>query len=187
MKSRLAIIVASALLAATAAGHASDAEAELYRRMAPRVRLYGLRHLRDDQAAADLVHEVMMVVLNALREKRLREPEKFVSFVLGTCRMVVMNIRRSEVRRRELLDAYQADLPPVSYLPDPEVDRVRLRHCLEALTERERSVIMMSYFDEQSAEQVSSFLSISQANVRVIRHRALRGLRRCMSGEGGAL
>ncbi len=31
-----------------------EAEAELFRRMAPRIRLYGLRHLRDAHAAEDL-------------------------------------------------------------------------------------------------------------------------------------
>ena len=40
-----------------------QAEAELYRRLAPRVRLYGLRHLRDAQAAADLVQQVMLITL----------------------------------------------------------------------------------------------------------------------------
>ena len=32
-------------------GPDSEAEAELFRRMAPRIRLYGLRHLRDGHAA----------------------------------------------------------------------------------------------------------------------------------------
>ena len=38
-------------------GTGSDraAEAEFYRRMAPRVRLYGLRHLRNASAAEDLM------------------------------------------------------------------------------------------------------------------------------------
>ncbi len=35
-------------------GNDRDAETELFRRMAPRVRLYGLRHLRDEHAADDL-------------------------------------------------------------------------------------------------------------------------------------
>jgi RNA polymerase sigma-70 factor (ECF subfamily) len=35
-----------------------EAEAELFRRMAPRVRLYGLRHLRDEHAAEDLTQQV---------------------------------------------------------------------------------------------------------------------------------
>jgi hypothetical protein len=38
-------------------GAADAAETELYRRFAPRVRLYGLRHLRDEDAARDLMQQ----------------------------------------------------------------------------------------------------------------------------------
>lgn len=164
----------------------SDAESELYRRMAPRVRLYGLRHLRDEHAAADLAQEVMLIVLEALREGKLRNPEMFVSFVLGTCRMTVLNIRRNAGRRQDLLDRYRNDLPPMTFSPVPHLDRTQLQKCLQGLPERERSVVVMSYFDEQSATEVSSFLAISEANVRVIRHRALQRLRTCMSGGKAA-
>jgi CO/xanthine dehydrogenase FAD-binding subunit len=41
-------------VAARVPGEAESAEAELYRRFAPRVRLYGLRHLRDEDEARDL-------------------------------------------------------------------------------------------------------------------------------------
>ena len=41
-------------------GRAPEAEAELCRRLAPRGRLYGLKHLRDEHAAADLMQQVMM-------------------------------------------------------------------------------------------------------------------------------
>ena len=64
-----------------------EAEAELCRRMGPRIRLYGLRHLRDAHAAEDLTQQVLITTLEALRAGRLREPEKLASFVLGTCRM----------------------------------------------------------------------------------------------------
>ena len=164
----------------------AEEEAELYRRMAPRVRLYGLRHLRDEHAAADLAQEVMLTVLEALREGKLREPEMFVSFVLGTCRMTVLNIRRNASRRQELLEQYRGDLPPMTYSPAPQLDRTQLQRCLQGLPERERSVVVMSYFDEQSAIEVASFLAISETNVRVIRHRALGRLRNCMSGGKAA-
>jgi len=164
----------------------AEEEAELYRRMAPRVRLYGLRHLRDEQAAADLAQEVMLTVLEALREGKLREPEMFVSFVLGTCRMTVLNIHRNASRRQELLEQYRGDLPPMTYSPAPQLDRTQLQRCLQGLPERERSVVVMSYFDEHSAIEVASFLAISETNVRVIRHRALGRLRNCMSGGKAA-
>ena len=41
-------------VAARGPGSAEAAESELYRRFAPRVRLYGRRHLRDEEAARDL-------------------------------------------------------------------------------------------------------------------------------------
>jgi DNA-directed RNA polymerase specialized sigma24 family protein len=38
----------------------------------------------------------------------------------------------------------------------------------------------MSFYDEQTAADVGRFLNTSEANVRVIRHRAIRLLRDCM-------
>src|SRR6476659_3903022 len=82
-----------------AAGEARDAEAELYRLLAPRIRRYGLRHLRDAHAAADLVQHVMVLTLEQLRDGRLREPERVLSFVLGACRLTITDQRRTENRR----------------------------------------------------------------------------------------
>src|SRR5262249_29103945 len=67
-----------------------DSESEFCRRMAPRVRLYGLRHLRDSAAADDLAQQVMITALEALRAGRLREPAKLASFVLGIRRVTVL-------------------------------------------------------------------------------------------------
>ena len=57
-------------VAARGPGSAEAAESELYRRFAPRVRLYGLRHLRDEDAARDLVQQVMLLTIEKLRGDR---------------------------------------------------------------------------------------------------------------------
>ena len=57
-------------VAACESGFSEAAESELYRRFAPRVRLYGLRHLRDEDAAGDLVQKVMLVTIEKLRADR---------------------------------------------------------------------------------------------------------------------
>jgi RNA polymerase sigma-70 factor, ECF subfamily len=168
-------------------GQAPAAEAELYRRLAPRVRLYGLRHLRDEQAAADLAQEVLLIVLEALRGGRLHDPNKLASFALGTCRMVVLNLRRGASRRMELLEQFARNLPVAKIETHAALDGDQLARCVEALSERERSVVIMSFYDEQSAAEVGVFLGLSQANVRVIRHRALGRLRECMSGGSASV
>ena len=93
-------------IAGSATAIDAAAEAEFCRRFAPRVRLYGLRHLRDRHAAADLVQQVLMMTLERLRAGKLRDPERLASFVLGTCRMVVMDQRRGAARRGALLELY---------------------------------------------------------------------------------
>jgi RNA polymerase sigma-70 factor (ECF subfamily) len=163
-------------------GSASDreAEAELCHRMGPRIRLYGLRHLRDEYAAEDLAQQVLITTLEALRAGRLREPEKLTSFVLGTCRMTVLNLRRGADRKRRLLEQYGADLAPGAPPAMPRLDHDLLMRCVQNLHERERTVVVMTFYDEQTGADVASFLGLSEANVRVIRHRAIRQLRECM-------
>ena len=158
-----------------------EAEAELFRRMAPRIRLYGLRHLRDAHASEDLTQQVLITTLEALRAGRLREPEKLASFVLGTCRMTVLDLRRGAQRKRLLLEKFGADLFSASAAPSmPQLDRQRLARCVQSLLERERAVVVLSFYDERTGADVASFLGVSEANVRVIRHRAIRVLRECM-------
>jgi len=99
--------------------------------------------------------------------------------VLGTCRMVVLEIRRGGARRERLLEQY---LPPVSAFPEPAPDLDKLAECLGRLAERERSVVVMTFYEEHSSDTVAGALGLSHENIRVIRHRALGRLRKCMSG-----
>lgn len=163
-------------------GSGSDREAEdaLFRRMAPRVRLYGLRHLRDGQAADDLTQHVLITTLQALRAGRLREPEKLASFMLGTCRMTVLAQRRGAQRRERLLEEFGAGLLRPFEPPTPSLDHEHLARCLQTLRERERTAIVMTFYDEQTGADVARVLAVSEANVRVIRHRAIGRLRDCL-------
>ena len=175
--------LARRIAAAASEGVDAHAEAELYRRFAPRVRLYGLRHLRDRQAAADLVQQVLLVTLERLRAGKLREPDRIASFVLGTCRMTVLEMRRGSWRRETLLATYGATEEAVE-APEPmALDPDRLAGCLQALAERERSVVLLTFFAEQPGEAVAAQLGLSAGNVRVIRHRALGRLRACLGVE----
>lgn len=161
-------------------GSDSEAETELFRRMAPRVRLYGLRHLRDECAADDLAQQVLITALEALRAGRLREPEKLCSFVLGICRMTVQGQRQSERRKARLLEHYGTDRQESTQPSIRWLDLEHLARCVQQLRERERTAVVMTFYDEEAGADVASFLGVSEANVRVIRHRAIQQLRECM-------
>ena len=161
-------------------GAGREAEAELFRRMAPRVRLYGLQHLRDEHAAEDLAQQVLITTMEALRAGRLREPEKLASFVLGACRMTVLDLRRGAQRKERLLEQFGANMLAPVEAALPRLDLELLTRCLQGLKERERTVVVMTFYDEQTGADVARLLGVSEANVRVIRHRALHQLRACM-------
>jgi RNA polymerase sigma-70 factor (ECF subfamily) len=173
----------------TAGNGAPQAEALLYQRFAARIELYGRRHL-GLSAAQDLVQQVILRVLVAIRAGRLREPEALASFVLGTCRNVSWDARRAERRQTavalgEELSAQvpegNADAPEQRWLEQSEV--VRLFRCMGGLPEREASVVRMSFWEDQSAEEIGERVGASAGNVRVIRHRALAKLQSCMQAQ----
>ena len=160
----------------------SAAEGQLYRLLAPRVRLYGRRHLRDEAAADDLMQQVMALAIEKLRAGELREPARIASFVFGVCRMVILEMRRGSLRRERLLEKFGADLAIADIAPAPRLDEERVAECLQRLGERERSVLILSFYEDEPAERVGAALGIAPGNVRVIRHRALQRLRDCVLG-----
>ena len=156
------------------------AESALFRRYAPRVELYGLRHLKSHAAAQDLTQQVMVRVLEAIRAGRVEDPARLSSFIFGTCRNVTWDMHRSDERQRKIereTERLSADVAPPEH-SDRDIER--LFGCLTKLPERESTVLRMSYFDDRSSEEIASRLELAAGNVRVIRHRALAKLQTCM-------
>jgi RNA polymerase sigma-70 factor (ECF subfamily) len=172
------------LAARVVAGGGSDreGEAEVCRRFGPRIRLYGLRHLRDEAAAADLVQEVLLTVLGRLRAGALREPDRIASYVLGACRLAVTDRRRSVARHEALLERFGEDLSVAAPAP-PRLDVERVDRCLEGLSPRERAVLQLTFYAGRTSDEIAGELETTPGNVRVVRHRALARLRACMGAE----
>lgn len=166
-------------IATARAGEAEREEAELYKRFAPRVRLYGMKHLRGLAAAEDLVQQALLLTIERLRAGEVRDPDQIGSFILGSSRMLASAGTRRERRREELLERFghlTLATEPVS--PPPEM--VRVESCLQQLADRDRSVLIQSYYAERSAEEIGRELGLAVGAVRVVRHRALERLRQCV-------
>jgi RNA polymerase sigma-70 factor, ECF subfamily len=161
-----------------ARGGDEAAESALCARFGPRAFLYGVKHLRDEAAAEDLAQEVLLTVLAALREGRVQEPDRLASFVLGTCRLVASGWQRRERRRHELsqrivvetsVEQVHGELPPD-----------RLYGCLGQLPSREQRLLIMTFHEDRSADEIAAVFGLNAGNVRVLRHRALARLRQCV-------
>ena len=161
---------------------ATDAEeGELYRRFAPRVRLYGRRHLRSDQAADDLAQDVLLRTIERLHAGEVRRPEEIGSFILGTSRMMAHGERRI-TRRREALAARFIETAETRPASTATLDAPRVAACLRALAERDRLVVLLTFYADREAPRIAEDLGLSPGAVRVIRHRAMARLRDCVLG-----
>lgn len=152
-------------------------------RYAGRIRSYGLRHLRDDERAQELVQHVLLSVLEALRDGRVRDTERLEAYVFGTCRNAVMDLRRGQARQRRIAERAATELP-AEYEPAWfRVDRRRLEECLQGLEARDRAIVLATFVEDLDAHEIGSTFELSAGNVRVIRHRAVARLQACVEGS----
>jgi RNA polymerase sigma-70 factor, ECF subfamily len=160
-------------------GAAQAEEAELYLRFAPCVRLYGIKHLRDETAAQDLAQEVLFVTIERLRAGKIRKPDEIGSFILGTSRVMAGALQRKERRRQRLTERFAPRQPAEEPLI-MTLDLARVEQCLRTLGERDRAVLILTFYAEKTSSEIAEDLGLTTGVVRVARHRALDRLRECV-------
>jgi RNA polymerase sigma-70 factor (ECF subfamily) len=164
---------------------AHGAEKALCARFTLRAELYGRKHLRDADAARDLSQAAMLAVIQAARRGKIEDAARLDRFVLGTCRNIALRMLKTR-ERAQPTEAEKLDAVVVE--PDlGAVDVGALLRCLSALEPRARRIVYLSFHDEKTADEIGAVLSTTAGNVRVLRHRAVLQLRRCMDdcAEGG--
>ena len=139
--------------------------------------------MRNEDAARDLVQQVMLLTIEKLRGGSVRDADQIASFVLGVSRTMANDVRRLEWRREKLRDAFMP--PHLVEAPTGEamLDIDRLETCLAKLAERDRVVILLTFYAEKTAGEVGNELGVTEGNVRVIRHRAIERLRKCVTSR----
>ena len=156
-------------------------EADLFARFGHRIRAFGLRHLDGAAAADDLVQQVLVVVIESLRAGKVRDQEQLASFVLGTSRMLALSQRSRQARHERLLERTAVPSPhEIAVEPEPLLDAGRLRACLDELPPKERTVVVLTFYADRSGDEIAAELGTTTGNVRVVRHRAMAHLQRCM-------
>src|SRR5262245_28630870 len=131
--------------------------------------------LRDREAARELVGEVLMGVIRALREGRLRDPDKLAAFVAGTARNVAFGYlrRRYAQPRVEPLLPGSAAFDPVRALEAAERLALAERE-IAGLPATDRRILEASLVEGRSAPQIARALGLSHDAVRARKSRALR-------------
>jgi RNA polymerase sigma-70 factor (ECF subfamily) len=154
-----------------------DAEREFALRYLPRIRAMLRARLRDSDLAADLVQDVMIESICALRRGQLREPSKLTAFVLAIARNVLYSHFGDAKRRPESLE-FPDDLPDLkSFSEDLEVEqrRVLAMNAIARLDPSDKIILHLTLVEGLKPGVIAERLGLSPD---VVRQRKVRATRR---------
>ena len=138
--------------------------------------------MRDGAAADDLAQDVLLLTIDRLHAGEVRRPEEIGSFILGTSRMMAHSERRVAQRREALAAQFMETAVETQPLSMAALDAPRVAKCLGALPERDRLVVLLTFYADREAPHIAEDLGVSPGAVRQIRHRAMARLRDCVLG-----
>lgn len=153
------------------------AEADLVRLYCDCVFAMALARTRNGDAARELMHEVLMAVIEALRRGDVRNTARLTGFVRGTAANIINGYVRAARRapRSVPLDAKARAADPSEDF-EREDRRVLATRALELLNARDRQILQLSLMEGLKPGEIAARLGMSSATVRQRKCRALRAI-----------
>ena len=118
----------------------ASAETELVSEFTRRIFVMAVVRTHDREAARELVQDVLMAVIGALRKGQLQDGDKLCGFIHGTARNLINNRLRSEAQRPPL-EPLPEDLAQPSLVEQLE-DAERVRQVHETLERLDRKSVV---------------------------------------------
>jgi RNA polymerase sigma-70 factor, ECF subfamily len=154
----------------------SSAEEELSLHFHPRIVAMAVVRLRDPEAAREIAQDALLAVLVALREGKLREPEKLPAFVSGTARNLVNNHFRSLHEQPNPVELDPETPSTVNLATEAELAEQRrtVRDALERIDSRDRVILLLTLVEGMNPREIAPRVGLSIENVRTRKMRAIR-------------
>ena len=150
---------------------------ELYALFAKGVRFYLWRQL-GSQDLDDKVHDIFLIVAQAIQRGDLREPERLMGYVRTVLRRQVaayiemaVDARRNYAGMEPALNMADQQSSPERLVMEQQNQDVAMR-VLRSLPKRDREVLARFYLEEQTPEQICRDLHLTETQFRLIKSRA---------------
>ncbi len=150
---------------------------QLYKLFSRGIRYYLCRQL-GPQELEDKVHDTFLIVVNAIKRGDLREPERLMGFVRTVVRrQVAAYIETAVTTRRDQMDL-ETGVAVADKKQNPEQEAIGrekaalMKSALEALSQRDREILVRFYLKEQPQEQICREMDLSETQFRLLKSRA---------------
>jgi RNA polymerase sigma-70 factor (ECF subfamily) len=121
-------------------------------------------------------------VVDALRAKRINDPNAVPGFVFQTARNVCMHWVRSTAREKSAFARLANESAEPSETADALTSLISaeraltVKRAITRLSRDNQQLLIMMYYDGLNADQIARQLGVTAAAVRVRKHRALQRL-----------
>lgn len=153
------------------------AEADFVRRYCDCVFAVALSRTHDREAARELVDDVLMAVISALRQGAVRNRDRLAGFVHGTTMNIVSAYLRQRRRRPRTVS-----LECESLLADPNDEyaaqdrKLLVEEAMALLNDLDQRILQMGVVEGLKPGEIAARLRLSPALVRQRKCRALRAI-----------
>ena len=158
------------------AGDASGME-DLYRVFTNGIRFHLYRQF-GSQDLDDKVHDIFLIVTQAIRGGELRAPERLMGYVRTVVRRQVAGYIEIAMHSRLRQTELDIGAPLSDRRPDPERSAIEHENMelamrvLNSVRKRDREVLIRFYLEEQTAPEICREMDLSDTQFRLIKSRA---------------
>ena len=150
---------------------------QLYQLFEKGVRFYLYRRL-GPQELDDKIHDVFLIVVQAIRRGELREPERLMGFIRTIVRRQiaahiddVVHSRKEEVALEPTSIVADRKRSPEETAINEEQNALMMR-ILKGLSNRDREILTRFYLREESQEKICRDMSLTDTQFRLLKSRA---------------
>jgi RNA polymerase sigma-70 factor (ECF subfamily) len=132
----------------------------------------------------DRMHDVFLLVVEAIREGKLREPAALPSYIHGVARLSTCSTIGVRARHQRLSGSLRhwTQERHGGHTPEEELAQKQrlqiMRNLLATLSDREREVLTRFYLYEQGKDQICREMSLTETQFRLTKSRAKQRLGR---------
>ena len=150
-----------------------DAENELVRYFSPRILAMLCARTRDREVSRDLLHDVLITVLRALRKGQLRQSDRLAAFIQGIARNTAQSYSRGRIFREQPLEDDPQAVETTDAIEESQRSEL-VRKALLELDSTDREILMRTLVQGQKPGLIARTLGLDSVVVRQRKSRATR-------------
>ena len=162
--------------------HLDDVLTELVEHYGDRLLRVAYQLTHDAPAAQDLVQEALLRVYQSVRHRGLA-PEDWYAYLRRAVINEYVRTRRLRSSTEIVTDAVP-ERPAAGCPEDRAADQAELWAALAALSERQRAVLVLRYYEGLADREIAALLGCREASVRSLASRGLAAMRPLVAAVG---